>query len=223
MRPGKARPIVRRDTAEGKPKEIAACGEEDDGQDGEKKTGNGVTEDDDGARPNIKAAAVAHRFANAERDRDEIADERRPQAQRDRNRQLLPDEAHHRRVAVEARAEIKGEVVADHDPEALGRRLVEAIELVELSDEFRIEAACAARLILAGGGAAAHFAAAAAYAPERAGVGALELSDQLLDRPTRRGLHDDEVHQDDGEQCRDHQQDAADQGTEYRSGRSSPP
>src|SRR5260370_23130174 len=101
MRPGKARPIVRHDPAQGKPMEIAASGEEDDEQDGEKKTGNGVTADDDAARPNIKAAAVAHRFANAERERDGMADERRPQAQRDRNPPLLPAEAHRPRHAVE--------------------------------------------------------------------------------------------------------------------------
>src|SRR6185312_11701721 len=62
----------------------------------------------------------------------------------------------------------------------------------------------------------AQLAAAAADTAEAARLAALQLRDELIDRPTRRRLNDDEIDQDDGEEHRDHQQDAADGVGEHR-------
>src|SRR5439155_7839124 len=119
-----------------------------------------------------------------------------------------------------ALAEIKGQKVLQHQEEALVRRLVEAELLLKGLDELRVEALGAAvlrghRIDLR---AALHLAARAEVAAlprardsrARPGVGARKLRDDALDRPTRRELHDHERHQQDAEQGRNHEQDAAD-------------
>src|SRR5215207_9176296 len=98
------------------------------------------------------------------------------------------------------------------------RRLVEAELLLELADELRIEplrAAVARRGRVRAGslgprpGAAGEVAGPARDARRRAGVDALQLRDDALDRPAGRELHGDEGQEHDPEQRRDHQQHAA--------------
>src|SRR4029077_1231991 len=86
------------------------------------------------------------RLFDAERDRDQIGQQRHPDAKRDRHRQLLLDQLQHTDVAEITLAEIEADVVPQHDSEALIGRLVEAELLFELLDKFRIEALRAAIL-----------------------------------------------------------------------------
>ena len=98
-------------------------------------------------------------------------------------------------------------------------RLVEAELLLDTGDQRRIEPLRAAVLhvgarALSGhvglAGGRAHVAAgAAAQAGSRTRVGAGDLGDHLLDRAARRHLHDGEVNDQDAEQGRDDQQQAA--------------
>ena len=48
-----------------------------------------------------------HRLADAERDRDQVGQQRHPEAERDRDRQLLLDQLQHADVAEIALAEIE--------------------------------------------------------------------------------------------------------------------
>src|SRR6185437_1141952 len=143
--------------------------------------------------------------------------ERRPKAERDRYRQLLRDEPDHRLALIEAGAEIEAQIVLQHYPEALRRRLVEAVELVELLDEIGAETARTAVLI-GGGCGAAQLAAAAGDLAQARTLRAAQLGDELIDRPAWRRLHDHEIHEDDGKERRHHQQDAAQRVGEHRLG-----
>ncbi|MGY3404364.1 hypothetical protein ACVWZV_000477 [Bradyrhizobium sp. GM5.1] len=106
--------------------------------------------------------------------------------------------------------------IPDHQREALRRRLVEAELHFQLLDEIGIEALRAAILRVDGVAAGSQLprgalrkVAAARNARGPAGVRARELRDHALDRAARRELHDDEGDEEDPEQGRDHQQDAA--------------
>src|SRR6185295_13372577 len=101
----------------------------------------------------------------------------------------------HRDVAEVAVAEIECEIVPHHQQEALVNRLVEAELLLELLDEFRIDAL------------AADLTHARSADPRRCfDVGSLDLRDHPLDRPPRRELDDRESHEHDSDQRRYHQQ-----------------
>src|SRR5271166_3175754 len=91
---------------------------------------------------------------------------------------------------------MKGRVVAHQDPEALPRGLVEAVLLLELLDEFRIQAlrAAVSRRNVAGGlrRAGADLSAPAAEACGRTLIRPLQLRDRALDRAARHELNDGE-------------------------------
>src|SRR5262250_1360849 len=80
-----------------------------------------------------------HRLANAERNRDQIAQQRHPDSERDRNRELLLDELQHADIAEITLAEIEAHIVPQHDEEALVSRLVKAELLFEALDEGGVE------------------------------------------------------------------------------------
>ena len=211
--------ILRDQPAQREPVEERAAGEQDDQQNREQEAGNGVADDDHARGPHVEARAGVDRLADAERDRDQVGEQRHPDAERDRHRQLLLDQLHHADVAEIALAEIEADIVPQHNAEALIGRLVEAELLFQLLDEFRIEPLRAAVFRRHGvdARAALHQAAAAEVAAGRAGnargragVGAGELGDHLLDRPAGRELHHDERHQHDAEHGRHHEQQAAD-------------
>ena len=105
--PGELRPAVRYQSAQRKDLKERAAGEQDDEQNGEQKARNGVADDDHAGGPDVERRAVLHRLADAERDRDQIAQKRHPDAERDRDRQLLLDELQHADVAEIALAEIE--------------------------------------------------------------------------------------------------------------------
>ena len=62
-----------------------------------------------------------------------------PEPERDRHRQLLLDQLKHADIAEVALAEIKQQVVLQHQEEALVGGLVEAELLLELLDKLRIK------------------------------------------------------------------------------------
>ena len=217
--PGELRPIVGGQPAQREQIEERAAREQDDEQDREQEARDRIADDDDAGGPGVETRAVHHGLADAERDRDQIGQQRHPDAERHRDRQLLLDQLQHADVAEIALAEIEAGVIPQHQEKALMRRLVEAELLFQALDEFGIEPLRAA--IFRGRGveplsalrlsARAEIAARrAGNARGRAGVGAGQLRDHALDRPARRELHHDERNQHDPEQGRDHEQDAAD-------------
>ncbi|MGY3294847.1 hypothetical protein ACVWWP_007914 [Bradyrhizobium sp. LM3.6] len=84
------------------------------------------------------------RLADAERNRDQVGQQCQPDAERDRDRQLLLDQLDHADIAEVALAEIEAGEIPHHQREPLGRRLVEAELHLQLLDEIGIEALRAA-------------------------------------------------------------------------------
>ena len=215
--PGKLRPAFGGQAAQREDLPERAAGEQHDQEDGEQESGDGVADDDHARRPDVVMRAVVHRLADAERNRDQIGEQRHPDTERDRDRQLLLDQVDHPHVAKIALAEIEAQVIPQHDEKALIGRLVEAELLLQVPDEGRVEPLCAA---ISGIGAAlrARGAGAGEYvaiggtgnAPHRAGSGARELGDDVFHRSARSELHHHERHQHDSEDRRDHEQESAD-------------
>ena len=77
--------------------------------------------------------------------RHQVGDQRRPQAQGQRDRQL-GDQVDDPCVAVEALAEIQPGVARQHQPEPLQRRLVEAVLALQGGHQLRIDAGLAVAL-----------------------------------------------------------------------------
>src|SRR5690606_12778377 len=150
---------------------------------------DGEGDDDETARHRVETRAVADRLADAERDRDRVGKQRRPQAERDRHRHLLEDEVDDADRAEIALAEVEGQVVAEHDEETLMRGLVEAELALELLDESGRQTLGAAVLAAATPAAGV---AGAGDPVERPGL-ALDPGDHLLDRTARHELDEDEV------------------------------
>ena len=165
----------------------------------------------DGGGPVVQALALAARLGDSKRNRNGVGQQGHPKPQRHRNRQLVADQLQHRRIAEIGAAEVEHRVIADHQPEPLQRRLVEAELLFDFGDEFGIEplrAAIFARKFRARAGPRARDRRLGAAAEPRRGAGilALHLCDHALNRPARRELHDGEGERENPEQGRDHQQ-----------------
>jgi hypothetical protein len=96
----------------------------------------------------IEAAAVAHRLANAQRDRHQVGDQRGPQAERNGHRHFFQDQVGDGGAAKEAVAEVQPRVALEHQPQAFRCGLVEAVLFFDVLDQFRVQAT-------AGAGAAA--------------------------------------------------------------------
>ena len=131
--PGKLRPAVRGQPAQRKDVEERAAGEQDDQQDREQEARDRKADDDYRRGPGIELRAVLHRLADAERNRDQIGQQRHPDAERHRDRQLLLDQLQHADIAKIALAEIEAREIPHHQREALRRRLVEAELLFQAS------------------------------------------------------------------------------------------
>src|ERR1700728_3834659 len=211
--PGKLRPAFRNETAQREDLPERAAGEQHDQQDREQKAWNCVADNDDARGPYVELRAVAHRLADAERDRDEVAQQRHPDAKRDRYRQVLLDQLEHADIAEIALAEIEAQIVPHHQEEALVGRLVEAELLLQALDEGRVESLGAAvfraDVELRAGlqGAMGKIAAGrAGNTRRRAGIAAAQLSDDALHRTARSELNHDERRQHDAENRGDHEQ-----------------
>jgi hypothetical protein len=191
---------------------------DDQQQHRDQKPRHSIADHENRTGPRIERLAIPHRLADAERDRDEIRDQRHPEAERDRDRHLFLDQLDHGHVAEVALAEIERQVILHHQQEALGRRLVEPELLFEALDEFGIQPLRAAILRgdavtrplakLALIAAAERIAASAAQSLRSRNVAPRQLGDHLLDRTTRRELDDDEADQHDPEHGRDDEQHA---------------
>ena len=197
--------------------EERAAGEQDDQQDREQEAGNRKADDDHRRGPGVEPRAVLHRLADAERDRDQIGQQRHPDAERHRDRQLLLDQLQHADVAEIALAEIEAGEIPQHQRESAP---APACRSRTAFPGFLMKSGsspCAPRYFeltaSADGadlGARAEIAAGRARdARGAAGIGAGELRDHPLDRAAGRELHDDEGDEQDAEQRRDHQQNAA--------------
>src|SRR5262249_50063884 len=123
------------------------------------------------------------------------------------------------RIAEVALAEIKTHVIPQHQEEALVGGLVKAKLFFQALDELGVKTLSAAIFGIRrfGAGAALHLTATAEIAAGgagntrgRAGISALELGNDTLNRPARRELHNNERNKHDTEQRRYHQQQAAD-------------
>src|SRR5579883_365703 len=200
------------------PKRAAA--EEDDEQDGKKEAWNRIARDDNGRGPDVEPRAVAHRLFDPKRDRDEVGEQRHPEPERDRHRQLLFDELQDGYIAEIRSPKIKRYVILKHQSEALIGGLVEAELLFEFGDELGVEplgAPVFGRIIAPPCSAArrTHLPA-TAKAGRRAGFCALQLREDTRDWPARRKLHDDKVDKQDSEQGRNHKENAARDIGEHR-------
>ncbi len=86
-RPAPVRGALAGQPAQREPMEVAAAGKQHDQQDREQEARHRVADQHHRAGGDIEPAAVVHRLADAERDRDHIDQQRGPQPERDRNRQ----------------------------------------------------------------------------------------------------------------------------------------
>jgi hypothetical protein len=161
-------------------------------------------------------------LATPKRDRDQVGQERGPEAERERDGQLVEDEVEDVAVAEEALAEVERQVAAEHQEEALVRGAVETVLALQALHELGVEALGAAvatalpRPGVAATTAAAEVGAGAGVAGGGVAAAAGDLADRLLHRATRRQLHDGEVREHDPEQRRDDQDQAAEDVGEHR-------
>ncbi|MNL10387.1 hypothetical protein D3C87_1311850 [compost metagenome] len=128
---------------------------------------------------------MVHSFADTQRDRYQVSDQRCPEAQGDGHRHFLQDQVGDRGTTEKALAEIQLSVTGQHQPQALVRGLVETVLFFDVLDQLRIEAAASP-----GGGHGL-----ARTAADTGAANALQVRDRLFHRPARRGLDDNEVDQ----------------------------
>src|SRR5262249_32135150 len=187
------RPVERSEAPKGEPLDERAAREQHEQHDAHHEARDRVAEQHDERRDGIEARAGAHRLCDAERQRDEIDQEKRPHPEADRHRQLLEYQLPYVLVVKKAPAEIETGVLAEHVEKSLGCGPVEAVKLLDLLDAFRIDTL--ASPIASGGGTALGSAPAS-----------LELRHHLFDGPARDELGNDERDQEYPEQRRYHQQ-----------------
>src|SRR5262245_11457576 len=137
--PRQLRPTFRHQPAQRKPVKERATGKQNDEQDREKESGDGVADDDYTRGPDVETRAIADGLSDTKRNRNQICQQRHPDSERHRHGQLLLDQLQHVDVAEVAFAEVEPHIVPEHQRKALVGRLVEAELLLELLDEFRIE------------------------------------------------------------------------------------
>src|SRR5262249_37535876 len=134
------RPIVGGQSAQREDIEERAASEQNDEQNGEQESRDRVADDDHARSPRVELRAVLDRLANAERDRDQVSQERQPGSERNRDRQLLLEELKKGGVAKIAHAAIEPRLVPQHQEKSLVSWLVEAELLFQALDEFGVEA-----------------------------------------------------------------------------------
>ncbi len=151
-----------------------------------------------------KAEPSLHRLADAERDRDDVGDHGRPQAERNRHRHLFQHEVDHADRAEIALPEVEVHVVPDHRQEPFERRLVEPEFALEVGDELGRQPACA-DVVVGSAAACRDLSPAPGDALEHVAF-ALDLGQDLFDRPARDELHQGKVDDHDSEQRGNDQQ-----------------
>src|SRR6516165_10020077 len=117
-------PIVGRKPAQWKNVEERAAGKQDDEKNSDQKARDRIPYGDGGRGPNVEMRPILHRLADAERNRDQIGQQRQPQPKRYGNREFLLDELENGGIAKITLAELKARVIPQHQQEALVRRLI---------------------------------------------------------------------------------------------------
>ena len=133
--------VIRHQPAHREPVQRSAAGEGDDQQHGEQERRHGVADDDGGAAPDVEAAAVAGRLADAQGNRHQVGDQRGPEPEGNGHRHFFQDQVGDLGATKEALAEIQAGVVLEHQPEALGGRFVEAVLALDIGDQLGVQAA----------------------------------------------------------------------------------
>ena len=110
----------------------------------EHKAGNGVADQNEQRGDQIKAGTCPHRLGHAQRHRDQVADEKSPQAEADGHRHFFLYQLPHVLVLEEAAPQVEARKLAQHLQKTLVRRLVEAIQLLDLFQALGVHALCAA-------------------------------------------------------------------------------
>ena len=105
-------------------------------QDGKQKARDRIGHNDHARGPCVEFGAVPDRLANAQRDRDQIGDDRGPQPQRDGHGQLFGHQRQHGFRPEIALPEIEAQVVPHHQEKPFHRRFVEAKLALQLLDEL---------------------------------------------------------------------------------------
>ncbi|MNN20306.1 hypothetical protein D3C81_1335790 [compost metagenome] len=190
--------VFRNQPAHRKPVQRGTASKQHDQQQGEQERRQGIANDDQAAAPGIERRAVAHRLADPQRNRHQVGDQRGPEAERQGHRHLLQDQVGNLGAAKEAGTEVQPGILAEHQPQAFRRGLVEAVLALDVFQQLGVQAAAGARAGVQGFGAG----------PGRTAANALQARNRLLDRAARRGLDDDEIDQQDDQQGRDDQQQA---------------
>ena len=141
----------------------------------------------------IEARPGPHRLGHAQRHRHQVADQKGPEPEADRHRQLFDDQLRDRLVLEEAGAQVEARELAQHLEETLVRGLVKAVQGLDLLQPLRVHAL----------GTPVNRAAFRARA-----CSGTRLRQVLLHRPAGHELDHDESQQQHPEQRRDHQQQA---------------
>ena len=140
-------------------------------------------------------------------DRDRVDENQRPETEGQRHRQPFDHQVHYRSILVVTLAEFEGQVVLDHLEIAFMDRPVEAVQLLYLGDQLRVQSLGAGVLGRRLEIVELRLRVDSACDAGR-GVDVLpgEIRDHLVDGTAGSELHDEEVDRDDPDQRREDQQ-----------------
>ena len=191
---GERGPVAGGQAAQRKPLQLAAKHHQQ--SHAQHKTGNRITDQHHQTGQGVKPGTGTNRFGNAQRNRHQVAQEKRPQTQTDGDRQFFFHQLPNILGVEKTLAQIEAGKLPQHLHKTLQRRFVKAIQRFDFGDALGIHAlpapvACAAdRCALA------------------ARVPALQLRHHLLHRPAGHELNHHKGQQQNAEQGGDHQQQA---------------
>ena len=139
-RPRQRVKIIADQTALREPRKKAASAKQHQQHQTQHKRRYGITDQHHHPRYRIKTAAVAHRLGNAQRDTNQISQEKRPQAQAHRHRHFLFDQLEHGFMMEKTLAQIKTGKPPHHIRKPRQRRLVETVQRIQRRQIFRTDA-----------------------------------------------------------------------------------
>ena len=106
----------------------------------EHKARYGIADQHDERGDKVKARACPNRLGHPQRHRDQVADEKGPQAQADRHRQLFLDQLPDILVLVKTVAQVKAGKTPQHLKKAFVHRFVKAVQRLDFFNALRIHA-----------------------------------------------------------------------------------
>ena len=197
-------PVARGQAAQRKPLQLPAKHHQQ--RHAQHKAGDRVAHQHQQAGPGVKAGARTHRLGDAQWHRDQIAQQKRPQPQADRHRQLLANQFPHGFGVEKTAAQVEAGELAQHLHKALGRGFVKAVKRADFFDALGVHA-LAAPVARATGGSAL-----------TAAVAALQLRDHLLHRTAGYELDHRKGNQQHAKQRGHHEQQAFDDVAQHAQG-----